>query len=123
MRAKLKEEHVGDAEAAVKRMLAAFERESIGGIRYVSVKPQDVVTFLALLEVEDGVDNRSPACGRRTSSTTALPAWYAGPPGCRTGNGDRVLPVLLRRRHRSMRSDSRNTRRRYPRSAATAVGA
>jgi hypothetical protein len=60
VRAKLKEEHVADAEAAVKRMFAAIERERLEGIRYASIKLEDGVTFLALLEVEEGVENPLP---------------------------------------------------------------
>ena len=60
VRATLKEEHVADAVAAVKRMFAAIEREGLEGIRYASVKLEDGVTFLALLEVEDGVENPLP---------------------------------------------------------------
>ena len=71
VRAKVKEEHVADAEAAVKRMFAAIEREQLEGIRYASVKLEDGVTFLALLEVEDGVENPLPGLRRPRSSTTA----------------------------------------------------
>ncbi|MEZ0291104.1 MAG: hypothetical protein ACAH82_01115 [Solirubrobacteraceae bacterium] len=49
VRATLKEEHVAEAEAAVKRMFAAIEREGLEGIRYASVKLGDGVTLLALL--------------------------------------------------------------------------
>ena len=41
------------------------------GIRYASVKLEDGVTFLALLEVEDGVENPLPGLRRPRSSTTA----------------------------------------------------
>ena len=71
VRATLKEEHVADAEAAVKRMFAAIEREQLEGIRYASIKLQDGVTFLALLELEDGVENPLPGLPRPRSSTSA----------------------------------------------------
>jgi hypothetical protein len=71
VRAKLKEEHVADAEAAVKRMFAAIERERLEGIRYASVKLEDGVTFLALLEVEDGVESPLPGLREAQGSTTA----------------------------------------------------
>jgi hypothetical protein len=80
VRAKLKEEHVVDAEAAVKRMFAAIERERLEGIRYASVKLEDGVTFLALLELEDGVENPLAALPEAQEFYGRLPAWYAEPP-------------------------------------------
>ena len=80
VRAKVKEEHVADAEAAVKRMFAAIEREQLEGIRYASVKLADGVTFLALLELEDGVDNPLPGLPEAQEFYASLPDWYAEPP-------------------------------------------
>ena len=80
VRATLKEEHVAEAEAAVKRMFAAIERERLEGIRYASVKLQDGVTFLALLEVEDGVENPLPGLPEAREFYDRLPGWYAEPP-------------------------------------------
>jgi hypothetical protein len=80
VRAKLKEEHVADAEAAVRRMFAAIEREKLEGIRYASVKLEDGVTFLALLEVEDGVENPLPGLPEAQEFYDSLPGWYAEPP-------------------------------------------
>jgi len=59
--AQVKEEHVSDAEAAAKRMFAAIEREGLEGIRYASIKLDDGVTFVAVLELEDGIENPIPA--------------------------------------------------------------
>ncbi len=80
VRATLKEEHVADAEAAVKRMFAAIEREQLEGIRYASIKLQDGVTFLALLELEDGVENPLPGLPEAQEFYARLPEWYAEPP-------------------------------------------
>ena len=80
VRAKLKEEHVADAEAAVRRMFAAIERERLEGIRYASVKLKDGVTFLVLLEVEDGVENPLPGLPEVQEFYYRLPGWYAEPP-------------------------------------------
>lgn len=109
VRAKLKEEHVADAEAAVKRMFAAIERERLEGIRYASVKLEDGVTFLALLEVEDGVENPLPGLPGGPGVLRQPAGVVRRAAACRTGNGGRVLPDLLRRRHGRMRS-SRRTR-------------
>ncbi len=80
VRAKLKEEHVAEAVAAVKRMFAAIEREGPEGIRYASVKLEDGVTFLALLEVEEGVENPLPGLPEAQEFYDRLPGWYAEPP-------------------------------------------
>ena len=80
VRATLKEEHVDDAVAAVKRMFAAIERERLEGIRYASIQLQDGVTFLALLEVEDGVENPLPGLPEAREFYERLPGWYAEPP-------------------------------------------
>jgi hypothetical protein len=80
VRATLKEEHVADAEAAVKRMFAAIERERLEGIRYASVRLEDGVTFLALLEVEDGMENPLAGLPEAQEFYASLPGWHAGPP-------------------------------------------
>jgi hypothetical protein len=85
VRAKLKEEHVADAVAAVKRMFAAIERERLEGIRYASVMLEDGVTFLALLEVEDGLENPLPGLPEAQQFYDRLPGWYTEPPDVAPG--------------------------------------
>ena len=80
VRATLKEEHVAEAQAAVKRMFAAIEREGLEGIRYASIGLQDGATFLALLEVEDGVENPLEGLPEAQEFYERLPEWYAEPP-------------------------------------------
>jgi hypothetical protein len=80
VRATLKEEHVAEAEAAVRRMFAAIEREGIEGIRYASVRLEDGVTFLALLELEDGVEYPLFGLPEAKEFYESLPGWYASPP-------------------------------------------
>lgn len=80
VRATLKEEHVAEAEAAVRRMFAAIEREGLEGIRYASVRLEDGVTFLAMLEVDDGVENPLPGLPEAQEFYAKLPEWYAEPP-------------------------------------------
>ena len=85
VRATLKEEHIEEAVAAVQRMFAAIEREGLEGIRYASVKLEDGVTFLAMLELEDGVENPLLALPEATQFYERLPGWYAEPPEVGTG--------------------------------------
>ena len=80
VRAKLKEEHVAEAEAAVRRMFAAIEREGLEGIRYASIRLEDGVTFLALLEIDDGVENPLPGLPEAQEFYASLPGWYVEPP-------------------------------------------
>jgi len=80
VRAKMKEEHVDEAVAAVQRMFAAIEREGLEGIRYASMRLEDGLTFLALLEVEDGVENPLPALPEAQEFYASLPGWYAEEP-------------------------------------------
>jgi hypothetical protein len=80
VRATLKEEHVAEAIAAVRRMFAAIEREQLEGIRYASVQLEDGVTFLALLETEDGVENPLLGLPEAKEFYEKLPEWYVGTP-------------------------------------------
>jgi hypothetical protein len=80
VRATLKEEHVEEAVAMVKRMFAAIEREGLEGIRYASVRLEDGVTFLALLELEDGVENPLLGLPEAKEFYDRLPELYAEPP-------------------------------------------
>jgi hypothetical protein len=80
VRATLKEEHVEEAVAAVKRMFAAIEREGLEGIRYASIQLEDGATFLALLEVEDGVENPLLALPEAKEFYERLPGLYVEPP-------------------------------------------
>ena len=80
VRATMKEEHVAEAEAAVRRMFAAIQREGLEGIRYASVKLEDGVTFLAMLEIEDGVENPLTGLPEAQEFYAKLPGWYAETP-------------------------------------------
>ena len=68
VRATLKEEHVAEAEAAVRRMFAAIEREGLEGIRYASVR------------LQDGVENPLLALPEAKEFYDSLPGWYVEAP-------------------------------------------
>src|SRR3954447_1561442 len=80
IRARMKEEHVADVETALKRVFAALDREQLEGVRYGSFRLADGVTFLALLEIEDGVDNPLLALPEFQDLQVSLPEWHAEPP-------------------------------------------
>ena len=53
VRAKIKEENVADARAAIEKVIQALEQVQPAGVRYTSCLLSDGVTFVALLELED----------------------------------------------------------------------
>jgi hypothetical protein len=55
--AKIEAEGVADVQAATKKMFAAINAAQPEGIRYASVLLPDGETFVALLQVGDGVEN------------------------------------------------------------------
>lgn len=59
--AKVKRDSVGDVEAAAKRMFAALDTAQPEGIRYASCLLPDGETFLAFVQVDEGVENPVPA--------------------------------------------------------------
>jgi RNA polymerase sigma-70 factor, ECF subfamily len=79
VRAKIKEENVGDARAAIEKVIQALEQAQPAGVRYASCLLSDGVTFVALLELEDdGAPLRGfPAYQEMVEN---LEQWYAEPP-------------------------------------------
>jgi len=60
VQAKVRAESVADVAAAAKKMFAAIEAAQPAGIRYASSLLPDGETFLALLQIDDGVENPLP---------------------------------------------------------------
>jgi len=60
VQAKIKRQSVTDVQAAAKKMLAAIDAAQPEGIRYASCLLPDRETFVALLQVDDGVENPLP---------------------------------------------------------------
>lgn len=80
IRAEVKEEHAADAEAGVKEMFAAVSQAQPEGVRYASCKLPDGVTFVALLELAEGVENPLPTVPEWKEFTENLEGWRAAPP-------------------------------------------
>jgi hypothetical protein len=80
IRSKVKTEHVADVEAGVKKMFSAIEEARPQGVRYASSKLPDGVTFVALLQLEDGVDNPLAALPAFREFQENLERWLAEPP-------------------------------------------
>jgi hypothetical protein len=80
IRSQVKPEHADDVQEAAGRMFAAIEREQLAGIRYTSARHPDGVTYVALLEVQRGVENPLPALPEFREFQDSLAQWLAGPP-------------------------------------------
>lgn len=61
VRSKVKATQVADVEAGIKRLFAALAEAQPEGIRYASCRLADGVTYVVLLEIEEGVENPLPA--------------------------------------------------------------
>jgi hypothetical protein len=80
LRAKVKQEHVADVESAARTMFAAIERAQPKGVRYASCRLADGVTFVALLALEDGIENPLPSVPEFGAFQAGLKEWLAEPP-------------------------------------------
>ena len=80
IRAKVQAAHVTDIETAVKRVFAALDREQPQGIRYLSCRLSDGLTYTILLELDEGVDNPLPALPEFRAFQEGLRQWIAEPP-------------------------------------------
>jgi hypothetical protein len=58
--AKIKRESVADVQAGAEKMFAAINTAQPEGIRYASCLLPDGETFVAFLQVDDGVENPLP---------------------------------------------------------------
>jgi hypothetical protein len=80
LQATVKPECVGDVEAAVKTMFAAIDAAAPDGVRYASCRSQDGVSFVALLALDDGIENPLPAIPEFRAFQEGLGQWLAAPP-------------------------------------------
>lgn len=72
--------NAADAEAAIRRVFSAIEQAQPAGVRYASSRLEDGVTFVALLELEGGVDNPLSALPAFVEFQEDLKNWVSGPP-------------------------------------------
>lgn len=80
IRAKVKPESVEHVEASAGKMFAAIEQAQPRGVRYASCKQPDGLTFVVLLELEDGTDNPLSALPEFREFQDNLRNWVAEPP-------------------------------------------
>jgi len=80
IRAKVQEDKVAEAEAATKKMFAAVTQAQPEGIRYASLKLGDGVTFVAIVEVAEGIENPLPGLPEYREFQENLEHWRPEPP-------------------------------------------
>jgi hypothetical protein len=80
VQAKIKAESVTDVQAAAKNMFAAINAAEPEGIRYASCLLPDGETFVALLQVDDGVENPLPGLPEFREFIEGVEASRAEPP-------------------------------------------
>jgi hypothetical protein len=80
VRATVKPESVADVEAAARTMFDAIEKAQPDGVRYASCRLADGVTFVALLELENGNDNPLATLAEFQAFQRGLANWLAQPP-------------------------------------------
>lgn len=80
VRAKVKDAHVAEIEAAGERLFAALDREQPQGIRYTTCRLPDGVTYVNLIAVDDGVDNPLLAVPEARAFQEGLKQWLAESP-------------------------------------------
>jgi hypothetical protein len=79
VQARIKAEKINDVQAATKRMFAALSGAQPEGIRYVSCLAADGETFVALLQVDGGVENPSQVSPNSGSSWNSFEGSRAEP--------------------------------------------
>jgi len=80
VRAKIKEENVADAQAAVDKVIQALEQAQPAGVRYAASTLSDGVTLVALVELESDASHPLRAFPAYAEMVENLKQWYAEPP-------------------------------------------
>lgn len=80
IRSKVNADNVTDVEAAVGHVFTALEREQPAGIRYTSSRLADGLTYVAILEIDDGIENPLPGYPEFRAFQESLPGWLSEPP-------------------------------------------
>lgn len=80
VRATVDADKVDEVEQAAKAMFAAIDAAQPTGVRYASCRLPDGVTFIALLSVDEGIDNPLGAITEFKAFQDGLREWLAEPP-------------------------------------------
>jgi hypothetical protein len=80
VRYQVREESVAEVEAGIERVFQAIEKEQPAGVRYAMGKLPDGVTFVGVLELDDGVDNPLSGIPAARELQQSLPGLVVGEP-------------------------------------------
>jgi hypothetical protein len=80
VRQKVKDGSVEEAAAAARDLFATLDRVRPEGLRYASTRVVDGSTFVALIELADGIDDPRPAIPEYLRFLEQLKGWVDGPP-------------------------------------------
>jgi thioredoxin-like negative regulator of GroEL len=80
VRAKIKEENVDEAKAAIEQVIQALEQAQPAGVQYASCLLADGVTFIALLKLEDDGGHLLRDLPAYAEMVEDLKQWHDGPP-------------------------------------------
>jgi hypothetical protein len=80
VRAKIKEENIVEAKAAVDKVIRALEEAQPTGVQYASSVLSDGVTFVALLKLADDGGHPLRDLPAYAEMIESLKQWYDGPP-------------------------------------------
>ena len=75
VRVRIKKDAVSAVKTGIKEMISAVEREAPEGVRYAYCELPDGVSFLALLELAEGVENPLPRIAACKKFQDSLPNW------------------------------------------------
>src|SRR5215469_18568730 len=80
VRQKVKDGSVEEAEAAARELFATLIRLRPEGLRYASTRVVDGSTFVALFELDDGIEDPRPAIPEFQRFLEQIKGWVEGPP-------------------------------------------
>jgi len=80
VRQKVKDGSVDQAAAAARDLFATLDRVRPGGLRYASTRVMDSSTFVALIELADGIEDPRPAIPEYSRFLEQLKDLADGPP-------------------------------------------
>lgn len=80
VRAKVDASKVDEVEQAATAMFAAIDAAQPDGVRYASCRLPDGVTFIALLALDEGIDNPLGAIAEFQAFQDNLKGWLVEPP-------------------------------------------
>ena len=80
VRQKVKDGSLEEATAATRDMFAALNRVRPEGLRYASTRVVDSSTFVAMFELDDGIEDPRPAIPEFVRFLEQIKGWVDGPP-------------------------------------------